>query len=330
MNLLVAGYGSIGRRHAANLRVLHPASTIAVLRSGAAVGTPEALEGVDRVFYDVADAVAFRPDAAFVCTPAPFHVPLSRKLVEVGSHLFLEKPISHTLEGIKELEAAAIARDRVVLVGYTLAFLPAMRFLREFVQSGRIGQVLSVQAAVGQYLPDWRPGTDYRLSASARRDLGGGVLLELSHELHYLRWMLGHVRRVQATIRNTETLGIECEDLAALILEFETGAVGTLQLDFLQRSYSRTCRIIGTEGTVSWDGKQQKVIYHGINDTSGQVIFADDNTDNNRVYCDELRHFFSCIKRREKPLVTIEDAAAVLRMVLAARQAAQSGQVTHV
>jgi predicted dehydrogenase len=251
MKAIIAGYGSIGKRHLANLRSLYPGANIALLRSGTSANS-SIPDGADAVFLSTGDAVRFAPDVAIICTPAPFHIACARQMIAAGAHLLIEKPLADTLDGVDEMIAEAQARQRVVLVGYTLAFLPSVRFLRDFLQRNGIGRVLSVHAEVGQYLPDWRPGTDYRNGASARRELGGGALLELSHELHYLQWLFGPVQAVQAVMRTTGTLDIEVEDLVAALLQFHSGAIGTVQLDFVRRTYSRSCRIVGSEGTVEW------------------------------------------------------------------------------
>ena len=114
-----------------------------------------------------------------------------RWAVEHGVHAYVEKPLAVTVEGLAELLDGEA--EVTIAVGYNLRFHPALEAIRAAVYEGRIGRLLAVRAEVGQYLPDWHPEEDYRVSYAARRDLGGGALLTLSHELDYVRWIAGEV-----------------------------------------------------------------------------------------------------------------------------------------
>lgn len=324
--LLVAGYGSIGKRHLGNLRQMFPQAEIAVLRSGVARGDSAPPPGADHVFYDFDLVRAFAPLAAIVATPATHHVELTRRLLAIGCHVLLEKPIAATPDAVPEMIAEARQFGRVLMIGYNLVFTPAMAAFREAVGSGMAGQPLCIRAEVGQYLPDWRPGSDYRRGASARHDLGGGVLLELSHELHYLGWIFGRVEWVQATVQRSGTLELEVEDLALLNLGFAEGAVASVQLDFLQRTYSRFCKVVGSAGTLLWDATQQAVFFFPPNEKRGREVFRETDADRNGAYLRELAHFFDCVRNNTRPMVDADDGWAVLRVIDAARASASEGK----
>src|SRR5204863_1092430 len=123
-------------------------------------------------------------------------------------------------------------------------------------------RLVAMQAQVGQYLPDWHPWEDYRRGVSARRDTGGGVILDLIHELDYLLWLNGEVSQVACVADHVSSLEIETEDVAAILLRFANGAIGTVHLDYLQRAPSRTCRLIGEDGTICWDYFGQQVSWY--------------------------------------------------------------------
>jgi predicted dehydrogenase len=323
---LVAGYGSIGKRHLGNLRQMFPQADIAVLRSGVAGSDSVVPPGADRVFYDFEAVRAFVPQAAIVATPATYHVELTRRLLALGCHVLLEKPIAAASEAVPEMIAEARRSGRVLMIGYNLVFTPAMAAFRDAVRSGIAGRPLCIRAEVGQYLPDWRPGNDYRRGASARRDLGGGVLLELSHELHYLEWIFGRVDWVQATVQRSGTLELEVEDLALLNLGFAEGAVASVQLDFLQRTYSRFCKVVGSAGTLFWDAAQQSVLFFPPNEKQGREIYREASADRNGAYLRELAHFFDCVRNDTRPMVDADDGWAVLRVIEAARTSASEGK----
>ena len=258
MRALIVSLGSIGRRHLANLRQLLPDAEITVLRHEGGASAPAELRSLaNHVVYSLEEALETRPAFAVIASPAPFHVAVADRLARHGIHLFMEKPISDRADGVQGLIDLCRQRNVVLAVGYDLRFEPSLIAVHDAVHSGRIGRVMGFRAEVGQYLPDWRPTADYRQTVSARKELGGGVLLELSHEFDYARWIVGEVAEVFAQATRVSDLEIDVEDLAEVVLRFSNGAVGSVHLDMVQASPTRTCRIIGTEGTLTWDSRQR-------------------------------------------------------------------------
>jgi predicted dehydrogenase len=259
LKVLIVGLGSIGLRHLANLRQLQTDAHITVCRTHSQSRNipPEA----DSVVFNLDCALASKPTAAIVATPSAFHIATALDLAQEGTHLFIEKPLSHNLDGVDELLELCRRRHLVLFVGYVLRFQRSLQLLRSALQEGKIGRILSLRAEAGQFLPEWRPGSDYRKGVSGRRDLGGGAVLELSHELDYVPWLVGDVQSVSAQIGQLGDLEIDVEDMAEIVLRFRNGAIGSVHLDMLQRPATRTCRIVGTDGTVVWDGLSHRV--HG-------------------------------------------------------------------
>jgi predicted dehydrogenase len=247
---LVAGLGSIGRRHLRVLRDMLPTADIRVLRHS---GCEAPIEHADGCFDSIEAAVTFAPELAVIANPAPFHLSASRVLAEAGAHLLVEKPASDSAEGLSDLIALCKAQARVFQLGYNLRFLETLQIFRGCIASGCIGTVQTVHCEIGQYLPAWRPDVDYRDSVSARRALGGGVLLELSHELDMLRWVFGEVEWLSAWTGRQGMLEIDVEDCAMLQMGFVAGPVAQLGMDFLRRDTTRTCTAIGAEGSLRWD-----------------------------------------------------------------------------
>ncbi len=316
--ILVVGSGSIARRHIANLRALHPDSRILVLRrTDSNSPPPDDVEG----FTDIVAALAERPFAAILANPAPFRVPLARRLAEADCHLLLEKPLSTATDDIAEMLQSAAARKRVVLIGYNLRFLPSLQAMAPATQDS-VGRILRIEASVGQYLPDWRPNTDYRRNVSARADLGGGALLELSHEIDLALWLGGPVRRVSARLARIGDLEIDVEDTADLLLDYANGAQGIVHMDFLQRAPRRTLSVVGSKATLEWDYFADRVLLRR-NATAEDVLFQGPLADRNQMYLDELCHFFACIAGTELPRVDGEDGSQVLRVIRAARESAR-------
>ena len=316
--VLVVSLGSIGRRHLRNLRSLLPRADLAVLRRPGSAATAE---GASHVFHDLASALAFRPDAAIVASPATEHLAVTRALVAEGIPVLVEKPFADRLEGLATLVAEADRRNVPLFVAYNLRFHPMVQRVKAILAEQAIGRVLTVRAEVGQYLPDWRPGQPYREGVSARRDLGGGALLELSHELDYVSWLLGRPERLFAAGGQLGDLGIDVEDAVALTLRYGPAApIVTVTLDFLQRAVTRQLRIVGTEGTLAADLMTGELdLYRAVTGAWSREICRP--ADGNQLYLDEVTAFFSALSGGPAPvLASGRQGVDVVCQVEAARQ----------
>lgn len=315
MRGLIVGYGSIGRRHASNLRALHPDAEVIVWRRPTRAETPGPGE---RWVFSLEEAVSMQPDFAVICTPAHLHVEQAVGLVSHGIPVLVEKPLSSALDRVDELIEASRSRGLPLMVAYNLRFDASLRRLRDAVQEGRVGRILAVRAEVGQYLPDWRPDADYRLGPTASRAAGGGVLLELSHEMDYVRWLFGEIRDVTAVTAKLSDLDIDVEDCAEIVCRSTEGAMISLHLDMVQRVPTRTCRVIGATGTLEWDGIAGTVRWFSVETRAWTDLAVRGPAARNEMYVDELRHFLDCVRDGSTPLVTGEDGRRVLELMLAA------------
>jgi predicted dehydrogenase len=330
VRVLVVGLGSIGRRHLSNLRRQLPDSDITVWRHARVAGLDQIPAEADRIVYGLDEALSHRPEIAILASPASSHVPTAAALASAGVHMLVEKPLSDSLDGIDALLDDCRRQGLVLMVGYHLRFSPSLNCLRNAVADGVVGRILSVRSEVGQYLPEWRPGADYRQGVSARRDLGGGVVLELSHELDYVRWIGGEIRSVSAEIGQLGGLEIDVEDVAEILLRFTSGAIGSVHLDMLQRSATRTCKVIGTEGILGWDGLDGCVRLFSAHDGRWTELCGPTNAGVNDMYLAELAHFITCAVEGGDVPVDGVGGRRVLEISLAAKRSAESGQAIRV
>jgi predicted dehydrogenase len=183
---------------------------------------------------------------------------------------------------------------------------------------------MSARIEVGQYLPDWRPGRDYRDSHSARADFGGSVEFELSHEIDYACWLFGQAVSVDALLAHTSDLEIAVDDTAELLLRFDGGAIASVHMDMAQRSPVRTCRIAGVAGTLTWDGIAAEVRRY-TPDEGWKVLHAGDG-DRNDMYVAEMAHLLACARGETEPSIGGSDALRAVRIALAARRASEEGR----
>lgn len=330
--ILVVGLGSIGSRHARLVRELLPSARIAALRHSASTG--ELADGLDYSFSRLEDALAFHPQVAVIANPASFHLGAAQSLAQVGAHLLVEKPLSNSTEGIAELINTCRNRNLTLMVAYNLRFLPSLRQFRLLLQQNRVGRVLSVRAEIGQYLPTWRPQSDYRYSVSAKSALGGGVLLELSHEIDYLQWLFGDIEWVQGMQCTQSDLEIDVEDSAHLILGFvprlnEVPIVASLNMDFIRHDTTRVCTVIGETGTLRWNALTGAVDVFDRGKHNWENLF-EHRHQRDDSYLAEWRHFLDCIETGLSPMITGQDGLATLRVIEAARESSRTGSRTTV
>ena len=327
MRTVLLGAGSIGQRHLRNLRTLGHEVVAVFDPDGARLDEirPLASPGCRLV---TAEAAAFDwdADAAVICSPTNQHLDQALAAVRRGWHVFVEKPLSHTLEGIDALVEEAARGRRAVLVGCNLRFLPSLQLVRRLVEDGRIGRPLSARAHCGYYLPYWRPTTDYRSGYGARQATGGGIILDSIHEFDYLTWLLGMPRQVFAYAGKVSTLEIETEDTADVLMRFDYGTVANVHLDYLQRTYRRSCDLIGEDGVIVWDYIGQSVAVYGKDDRRVEVFQESINAERNQMFVDEMRHFGRCVETGEQPILDAAGARAVLEVALAAKASAAAGR----
>ncbi len=324
--ILIVGLGSIGKRHLRLARVLLPNADIRVMRHQECTPIPE---GADGCFSSMEQAINFAPHLAVIANPASYHLHTAQLLAEAGVHLFVEKPLSASLYGVENLIETCSKKGTVLMTGYNLRFLPSLQRFRNLVHDHSIGRVLSVRCEIGQFLPSWRPDTDYRKSVSANKALGGGALLELSHELDYLRWIFGDVDWVKATLRRQSNMEIDVEDTAHLILGFDTEEdgsqlIGTVNLDFIRHDTIRQCTAIGENGTLRWNGLTGLVEKFEVGGMEWHVAFHNQHKRDDS-YLAEWKHFLSCINEQKTPLISGEEGLKVLHIIEAARQSSKSG-----
>ncbi len=319
--VLISGLGSIGRRHLSNLKELG-ISDFVLHRS-----RPEPLQSNPHlpVYTDLSDAFATDPDLALITSPTAFHVSGATAAVRYGCHFFVEKPVSHTLDGVQSLLDGAEEAGLITFVGFDLRFDPGLQRVHGLLSENAIGRVTSLHAEVGQYLPDWHPGEDYRTGVSARKETGGGVLLDLIHELDYVSWLLGPVSDVSCFADRVSSLQIETEDTAAVLLRFDSGAIATVNLDYVRRRPQRSCTIVGEEGTIEWNYYDQTVSV--LSPESSKDTWSYAGFERNDRFRAEMTHLLRCLDGSAEPTTDLRRGVEVLRIALAAKESADRGEV---
>ncbi len=313
MRGLIVGLGSIGRRHARNWAAL-------------GLGPLDVCHRGD----DLRVALANRPDVVLVTNPTSLHVDTACVAIEAGAHVLIEKPLGSSLNGVHQLLDGARQAVRKVMVGYNYRFHPGLARLRYLMKAGAIGKVVGARAEAGEYLPDWHPDEDYRLGYSARRDLGGGPLLTLSHELDSLCWLLGAPRRITAFAAHASRLDVDTEDVAEIVLEMPNGALASVHVDYVRRPPQRTLELVGEDGVLRWEYEANRLLRYAPATRQWRIEEGDPRFDRNQMYLDELRHGAAYVQGDAAgPLASGEQGAAILAIALAALRSAHDGQAVN-
>jgi len=328
MRALVVGGGSIGKRHLRNLKALGSVE-LGLVETDSQKRAAIAKELGVSEFADLSDGLNWSPDFVVVSTPSHLHAQQALQVVRGGYDVFVEKPLSHTPEGLAELSELVARKKLVSLVGCNMRFHPGPLKVKELIQEGHLGKLLFARIHAGSYLPSWRPGTDYRENYAAREETGGGCILDGIHEIDLARWYLGDVREVFCVADHLSSLEISTEDVAVLLCRHSNSAVSEIHLDYVQKTYERGCRIVGEKGSIFWDFNSRQVRFH---DANGQVTrFAQpEDWQLNQMYLDEMRHFLDCVRTRNTTTLSIPDAVGVMQIVFAAKASNRQGRMVPV
>lgn len=328
MKFLVIGCGSIGKRHIGNLITLSVNDMIASDVRLDRLDEVEKAYGI-KTYINIEEAFEQKPDVALIASPTRLHVQQALVAARKGCHLFVEKPLSHVLDGVDELIEVAARNSLTTLVGCNMRFYAPISLMKELLDSGGVGGVISARLQAGFYLPDWHPWEDYHQSYSANRGLGGGVILDGIHEIDYIRWFLGDVKQVFCFGGKLSDLEIDVEDTAEILFKFETGAIAEVHLDYIQRARGRSCQLIGDKGTIIWDQSDRTVKLYSAEVKHWQVYPESFDANINEMYLKEMQHFVKCIGNKENSINDLKQAKRVLEIALAAKESARTGQIIN-
>ena len=328
MKFLIAGLGSIGRRHFRNLIALGE-KDIVLLRSHQATLPDDELAGYP-VETNLAEALnKHKPDAVIVSNPTALHLDVAIPAAEAGCHILLEKPVSHSLDRLDILQRVAEKSGSKILVGFQFRYHPTLNKARELIQAGELGKVLTVHVHWGEYLPNWHPWEDYRQSYAARANLGGGVIATLTHPLDYLRFILGDVDSLWSFNEHLSPLELDVEDVAEIGLKFSNGAIGGVHINYFQRPPVHQLEIVGTDGTLRWDNADGILHFYsmpyefGTWDANPPATKLDqfsppEDFERNHLFISQTKHFIDIVRRETLPICTLNDGVRALQMALAA------------
>jgi predicted dehydrogenase len=321
--ILVVGCGSIGQRHIRVLQEIGGANLAAVDPLDSKREEVRARFGLRDVYPALEEVPPGSVDGVFICSPPKFHVPQALQALAHRVPILIEKPLSNTLAGVEDLAAGATSAGVPVGVSYNLRYLPQLERAREMLAAGRIGRILCGRLVCAVNFAAGRP--DYSRIYFASRDLGGGVILDHSHELDYLQWLLGDATAVMCMLDRRSDMQIETEDVAVMLLRLAGGALIDYHANCFQRNRTRELEVVGTSGTLLTDQvlNALTVVQAG---TREEIAFE---CDADYSYREQDRNLSAVLRGRGSFRTPLEEAIRTVKLCLAAKESAASGRLVE-
>ena len=321
------GWGSIGHRHIKNL-LKYPDVEIIICTNKKSINTE--IEKRCKIVKLLEDGIKETPDIAFITNVTSEHVSTAVKLAEHGINLFIEKPLSHSVDHIDELSEIIKRKKIKVMIGSNFRFHECIKKIKELLDGNLIDEIISVRVECGSYLPDWHPNEDYRSSYAAQKELGGGVVLTCIHEIDYLHWFLGQVDEIVSFSGKYSDLELNVDDLSTALIKFKKNIIAEIHLDFFQRKEFRSCKIIGKKGTIYWDSDSNLVKLFDINENKWIEILKISNYDRNQMFMKELDYYLDCINHNKEPMNSVIESKEVLKIALGIIESSKTKQVVKI
>lgn len=316
--ILICGLGSIGRKYVRLIRSRFPQISLAALRSGFGPSSQEE-KLLDYQFYCEQEALTWKPDGVVIATPATYHLQQALFFASKNIPLLIEKPLGTGLEQEEDWDQLQIFALQVpILVGYVLRYDSCLNWLKDQLTSKSIGRLLEADFYCGSWLPSWREDTNYTQNVSARSELGGGVLLELSHEIDLAFWLLSDTIEINSAISSrSELLDIDVEDQVVIAAKTTDSVLLTIRLNFCTQPSRRIVCLRGQNGELSCDLISNRASMSLI-DKAPQGFSSE--ADASERYLHQLDHFMSCIQGLELPICTVNDGLNVLKVIQQTRE----------
>ena len=319
MKALVIGYGSIGKRHIKNLSSIKNMKIIVNTKRD----NDKFLKNTKCTTYSSLElCIKEKPDFAIICNETVYHVNTAIKLAKAGIHIFIEKPISNSLKNIKILQNISNKNKIITHVGSVLHFHPCIKKIKEIIEKKELGRILSINVENGSYLQDWHPGENYRESYASKKELGGGVVLTCIHEIDYLYWLFDKISETVSYTKKVSDLDLSVDDVSSILFLFKNNIIGQVHLDYFQVPNSRTCKIIGTKGTLICDLELNFVKIFNFKSKKWKTKLKLEKYDKNLMYKNELIHFIKCVKNNLKDYNDIKQGEYVLKIALSVKKSA--------
>ena len=315
--VLICGLGSIGKKYLRLISEKWPLIKIGILTSQNKISLKDSYK-ISFISNNLNESLKWRPNAVFICNPASFHIEYALFFLKMNIPVLIEKPLGTGREKIKDLKILEkLSKNCVALVGYVLRHEEEFKYLNNFLKNNQFGNIIYGSFKSSSWLPEWRKNCIYTQSVSVNKNLGGGALLELSHEIDLAQSFLGEINLIEAKLENSGKLDIEVEDKVYLFGKTETCDQIIINLDFCSKDTQRISYLKSKKGTIKWDLFNKFIEIKIVNQEIKRINF---NKNPNIKFINQIEHFFYCINKVAKPSCKIKDGIMVLDLVNRARR----------
>ena len=304
MKILIIGLGSIGKKHVIAILSLYPQAQIFALRSSSSC---EQYLNV----INIVDKKDIPTDLTFIIISniTIAHEQTIHEMIGLNCPLFIEKPVLSNLNNVKQLGDTINENSIQTYIACNLRFHPALQFIKQYIVVNH-PRINEVNIYSGSYLPDWRPGKDFRTIYSANIEDGGGVHLDLIHEIDYCSWLFGFPIESINMKTNNSSLHISAIDNARYFFKYSKFNVG-ITLNYFRRDPKRLIEIVIETDTIVVDLLKNKV----TSLTNNEILF-ENNFNILETYEHQMKYFISCIQTRERTMNDFDYAVEVLKLAI--------------
>lgn len=288
---------------------------------------PENLLKKLKEFSDEGEAFAWKPDFMIVSNPTSLHTRYILKTIHHNVDALIEKPVASCYKEIETIEDKLRGRKNKICVGFDLRFHPIIKEINNIITANKCGKVLKADLYVGQYLPFWHPYEDYRASYAARKELGGGVLRTLCHEIDMGQYWFGDYSKVFAKVSKISNLDINADDCTDIFAEMKNGILLKITMDYLNPIVERSGRILFEKGLLEYDFTDLEITFTDYATQKRNSLLRLENYDYNDQFRRQLEVFMS---RSDKEICTLEEGINVSRIIDKCEQSSRMGRMLHV
>ena len=324
MKVLFLGLGSIGQRHLRNLKSLIPEIEIFAYRSvkGPTLSHDnKIIEGttVEKYYHinkvkSLKEGLEKKPNIVFITNPSSLHLTTLNRVLRSDTYIFVEKPVADNFQKLRDLiKKTNHSKLNKIFVGYQYRFNPVLIKLKNFLDNKFFGEIISVRCINGEYLPNWHPYEDYKISYASKRSLGGGALLTQIHDFDYIVWLFGIPKSVYCIGGKLSNLNIDVEDTVQVNLQMKNKVPISINLNYLELMPNRSIQVIGDEGTIYCDLIKNTLTYKKLNKKKKKITFK--KFDRNQMFIEEMKSFINFVRYKKENKSDIHNAMKSLYLV---------------
>lgn len=320
MKILIIGVGSIGSRHFRNLLRLGYKNIILCDPDVKKLNDAVLMRSVP-IYQNVKIALKVeKPEVVFICSPTQLHLQFANLALDCGSDIFIEKPISESLNGINRLIKKTSKKNKIVMVACNFRFHQSFKAFKKIIDNKKYGEPLTVRLIGSYYLPTARKNIKYQKIYASQKSGGGVVLDSGSHVLDYLQSLFGKVEKAFSIVNHINSLGIKSEEAAHLIFRHNNGVITAATIDYISKKRQHIIEVATNKGLLTLDFIKGNIKFENGAKITKIVFEVKDKKHLDKMYLDEINYFFNCLKFNKQPIQGIIQAKKNLEILLKLKQ----------